>query len=445
MRTRPLLSLAVVCCLYCSLLLPSVCFGVDMTLDLRSAVDFALKNNPSLRSLQKSIETEKFGINAARAERWPRIDLGGGVTRYKFPTPLTPIVISPPITNLANDLPDFEKTIYDGAVSFRVALFRGGRIVRNIRIAETRKALAEDNYGGARQDLVYNVASVYYKILQLQKLAISQEASLKQLEAHQTNIEEFLRAGTVARVDLLRAETEVAHGQNNLLVVRNNLTSAREFFKTLLGIDEQNVTVSLSEEPAVATALPPEDDAIGTALSHRPEYRAITKKKRIAEERIKMAGAKHFPDVYGAGEYSQRSGETTDPKENWYLGLRIAVPIFDGGLIRSEVDRERTELERVREEERALRLSITREVKDALLSIVSAGERVSVARKAIVSAKEAARVERLKYETGAGTSTDVLDAQTALLRAETDSYQATYDRVVGLALLKKTMGEYPAE
>jgi outer membrane protein len=445
MRNKPLSVLLLICCLFFSLFLSSICSGADMTFDLQSAVDFALKNNPSLRSLQRTIDSEKFGVDAARAERWPRVDLGGGVTRYKFPTPLTPIVISPPISNLANDLPDFEKTIYDGAVSFRLPLFRGGRIIRNIRIAEMRKALAEDNYGGGRQDLVYNVASVYYKILQLQKLVISQEASLKQLESHRTNVEEFLRAGTVARVDLLRAETEVAHGQNNLLVVRNNLTSARELFKTLLGIDEQNVTASLSEEPAVAMALPTEDDAIGTALSRRPEYRAVAKKKRIAEERIKMAGAKHFPDVYGAGEYSQRSGETTDPKENWYLSLRLSVPIFDGGLIRSEVNRERTELERVREEERALRLSITREVRDALLSIVSAGERVSVARKAIVSAQEAARVERLKYETGAGTSTDVLDAQTALLRAETDSYQATYDKVVGLALLKKTMGEYPAE
>jgi outer membrane protein len=445
MRSKSVLSSSPLFLLCLFLLLPSLAYGSDMTFDLQSAIGFALKNNPTLRSVQRTIDTEKYGIDAARSERWPRIDFGAGVTRYKYPTPLTPIVITPPITTLATDLPDFERTIYDGSVSFRLALFRGGRIVRNIRIAETRKAVAQDNYSGAQQDLIYNVTSVYYKILQLQNLTTSQEASLKQLETHRANVEDFLRAGSVARIDLLRAETELAHGQDNLLIVRNNVASAMELLKTLLGIDEPGVHISLTQEPPVVAALPSEDDAMRTAIEQRADYRAAAKKERIARERIKIAGAKHLPDVYGAGEYSKRAGETTDFKENWYLGLRLAFPLFDGGLIRSEINREKTELEKVKEEERALRLSITREVKDAFLTVVSADERVAVAEKAIASAREAARIERLKYETGAGTSTDVLDAQTALLRAETDSYQAAYDRVVGRALLKKTMGEYSAE
>jgi outer membrane protein TolC len=37
----------------------------------------------------------------------------------------------------------------------------------------------------------------------------------------------------------------------------------------------------------------------------------------------------------------------------------------------------------------------------------------------------------------------VIDAQTALLRAESDYYQALYDREIALASLRKAMGEYP--
>ena len=65
---------------------------------------------------------------------------------------------------------------------------------------------------------------------------------------------------------------------------------------------------------------------------------------------------------------------------------------------------------------------------------------MSVAQAAIESARETLRVEHLRYVTGAGTTTDVIDAETALLRAETDSCQAAYDREIGLASLRKGMG-----
>jgi outer membrane protein len=64
-----------------------------------------------------------------------------------------------------------------------------------------------------------------------------------------------------------------------------------------------------------------------------------------------------------------------------------------------------------------------------------------VSDKAIETARENLRIERLKYETGAGTSTDVIDAQTALLRAETDYHQAVYDKNIAIASLKRAIGE----
>jgi outer membrane protein len=422
---------------------PSLSPAAERTFDLPSAVQFALKNNPSLRVAQRSIETEKYGIDAARADRMPKIDLGTGVTRYRYPTPLTPIVIQFPFT--AADFPDFVKTIYDGGAAFRLALFRGGRIMRNIHIAETRKALAEDNYVAARQDLVYNVTSVYYKILQLQRLLVSNEASARQIENHRNNVEQFLEAGTVPRVDLLTSDVELAHARQNVLLVRNNLDSAFELLKNLMGMDDPETSISVVEPTPTETSYPTGDEAISMALRQRPDYRALVKKQRIAQERVKMAEARRLPEVSASGEYTKKAGETADAKENWYLGARLTFPLFDGGIIQSEIGREQTELEKVKEEERAARLSIVREVKDARLSVANAVDRIDAAKAAIESAREAVRVELLKYDTGAGTNTDVIDAQTALLRAETDSHQAAYDREVGLALLKKSMGEYSVE
>lgn len=121
--------------------------------------------------------------------------------------------------------------------------------------------------------------------------------------------------------------------------------------------------------------------------------------------------------------------------------MRLSVPIFDGGLIRSEISKEKKEMEKVREEERSLRLDIIREIKDSYLNIENAGERIGVSQKAVEEAKENLRIEVLKYETGSGTSTDVIDSQTMLLRAETDYLQAIYDKNIAIASLRRAIGE----
>ena len=104
------------------------------------------------------------------------------------------------------------------------------------------------------------------------------------------------------------------------------------------------------------------------------------------------------------------------------------------------MNRERAELQKVLEEERSIRLAITREVRDAYLIIIHARERIEVAEKSIESARENARIENLKYQTGAGTNTDYLDAQTDLLKTEADYFRAFFDVEVARASLRKATG-----
>lgn len=121
--------------------------------------------------------------------------------------------------------------------------------------------------------------------------------------------------------------------------------------------------------------------------------------------------------------------------------MRLSIPIFDGGLIRSEISKEKKAMEKVREEERSLRLDIIREIKDSYLNIENAQKRIEVALKAVETVKENLRIEVLKYETGSGTSTDIIDAQTSLLRAEADYLQAIYDKNIAVASLRKAIGQ----
>jgi outer membrane protein len=423
--------------------LPGNASGTEKNSDkytLSRIIRYAMKNSPRIRIAAKDIEAEMYGIDSAKADRMPKIDGGSGITRYRYDYPLTPIVIQPPI-GPGTDFPLFRSTVWDAGLSFRLPLFRGGRLFRGVNVAEMKKAVADDNYRMSKQELVYNISSVFYKIAQLEKLFLSNDASVKQLETHKGNVEVYLKTGVVPKLDLLKTEVELSHAKENRLLVKNSLASSYELLKTLMGMDDMDVSISIAYEKTVSEAYPALAESMDLALSRRPDYKALAKKRLISEEKVKIAEGRRYPDISVGGQYGGLAGSDTGFRENWYYGVKLTMPILDGGSIRSEINREKVQLEKAKEEERSLKHIITREVRDAHLSIANAQERKAVTRKAIESARENLRIELLKYDTGAGMSQDVIDAQTVLLRAETDSYQADFDRETALAYLRKAIGE----
>lgn len=413
-----------------------------ITYSLEDVIAYGLKNNSRIRSARTDIDIETSGLRSAKADRMPRLDLSSGVTKYKYPAPLTPIYGSP---TSGITFPEFDRTLYDAGVSFILPLYRGGRLDRGVAIAELRKSIAEDLFRMDRQELVYNLTSMYYKILQIEKLRQANDESVKQLEAHKKNVELFFKAGTVPKVELLKTDTELAHARQSALITKNALESAYELLKTLMGVEDMNRKIMLAGEAGVDERYPSLDESVNAAFLKRPDYQATTKKLKISEERVGLAQGRRFPALNMVGDFNEKSGTDDDFKENWTLGLRLSMPIFDGGTISADVSRSKMELLKAKEDERALRLEITREVRDAHLSIENAGDRINAASTAVESAKENLRIEQLKYKTGAGTSTDVIDAQTILLRAETDYYQALYDKYIALASLRRAIGEVFAE
>ncbi len=406
--------------------------------DLPSLIEYAVRHNPGLKIAKQNIGIEDQGVKAAQADMMPRIDVTGGYTRYRYPNPLTPIVIER-LPLLPSDIPDFEKNVYDGFATLSVPLFKGGRLVRGVTIAELKRSMARDYHTHNLNDLIYNVTAVYYKIAQLNELLRAFEAQEKGLGAHRRDVELGLKAGTVPKLDLLKADTELAGVTERRIQTRNAIASARELLKSIIGMDDPGeLSLSFGNTSMLSAQVPPGD--FDAALANRPDYKAALTKVRMFEQRVASAKGKRLPDIYASGDWGGRAGDAFAFKENWTLGVRLMLPVFDFGRISSEVEKEQYSLMNAKEEERALRLTIARELRDARTAISNAEERMIVSEKAVASALEQARIEDLRYKAGDNTSTDVINAQTALVRARSDQAQAIFDRHIAIASLNKSMG-----
>ena len=416
----------------------SAVYGADGAMSLKEIAVYALQNNPKLKSAAIDVASEGESVEIAEGERRPRLDAQMAATRSRYDSALTPISGKP---GSGASFPDFSNPVYDAGLSFSLPIYRGGRLTRNVAVARLRQASAGDALSTSREDLLFNIASLYFKILQMEKMKASAEAAVTLMEAQNKDVASFYESGSVPKLDVLKSEVELARARHNVQIVENSLESAFVALKPLMGMEDASARIELAQYQGQIFPFPPEEESITAALSKRSELSAARTRIKIHEERILIADSKKLPSVTLTGDYGGRSADDMSLNENWNASLRMSLPMLDGGIISHETARETREMEKAKEEERALRINIAREVKDARLSVYMAEKRIETLKPAVTAATEALRVERLRFGSGAGSSTDVTDAAVSALRIQNDQSQAVYDRDSGMACLARAMGE----
>lgn len=430
--------LAAVCVSSLIFLAAAAAYGADSAMTLKEMAAYAIKNNPKLKAATIDVAAEGELAEIAEGEQMPRLDAMAAVTRSRYDSPLTPISGKP---GPGATFPDFANPVYDAGLAFSLPVYRGGRLARNVAVARLRQSAAGDMLSMSREDLLFNIASLYFKILQMEKMKVSAEAAVGQMEAHHKDVVSFYTSGSLPRLDVLKSEVELARARHGAYAVENALESAMETLKSLLGMDDASAGLKLADSHDAKFAFPSEQESIATALSRRSELSAARTRVKIFEERALIASGKKLPSVTLTGDYGGRSSDDMRLNENWSASLRMSVPILDGGAISHEAAKETLETQKAREDERAVRISVTREVKDARLSANLAAKRLETLAPAVTAAAEALRVEKVRFSSGAGSSTDVTDAAVALLRIENEQSQAVYDREASLLSLARAMGE----
>jgi outer membrane protein TolC len=123
------------------------------------------------------------------------------------------------------------------------------------------------------------------------------------------------------------------------------------------------------------------------------------------------------------------------------MGVVAEYPIFDGGRIRSQISEQETKFAAQQQQLRKLALQVRLDVETAIINVNSARERVFATKKAIEQSEESFRIEQEKYDLGKGSITDVLDAQSAMLEAQSSYYRSLAEYNIAVAQLGMATGE----
>jgi outer membrane protein TolC len=177
--------------------------------------------------------------------------------------------------------------------------------------------------------------------------------------------------------------------------------------------------------PGVADAATrPASALVAQAVEGRPERRGLLEREAAMRAAADAAIAATHPRVFAvAGVEPARPNarfvpRSDDWRTSWDLGVNVTWSLWDGGRARAEQQAALAQAEAVRHRVREFDALVSIDVRERVLELTAAREAVDASTQAVQAAAEARRVLGERFSAGVATSTEVLDADVALLEAE---------------------------
>jgi outer membrane protein len=281
-----------------------------------------------------------------------------------------------------------------------------------------------------KQEIIYKVTEAYYQVLQTEGIKRVSAQAVKQMQAHLESSEALLKEGMIAPIELNRIKSQLSTLEHNLIKAENGHKLMMYNLNSIMGIDlntELLLENILSYEPCEINL----EDALIQARDNRPEIMNIAQQRRIMEEMVDVAKSNRKPQVILSAE----SGIT-----GWQTMIVAEFSLLDGGINKAKIDQAEINLAQVDQSEQQVQQLIEFEVRSAYLNMKEAEKLIKVVEEGIKNSQESFRIAQVKYNEGIATNTEVIDAQSTLIEAETNHLNALYDYNTARAALVKAMG-----
>jgi outer membrane protein TolC len=407
--------------------------GVQME-SLERAWTEAIASAHRLKASHKTTDSAHEKVSETMAARYPTVSAQGG--HFWLDEAPAAIVSLPGLPTLPVVLDD---QFWAGQVTTTLPLFTSGRIHYGIDAARAGWKAAQAEERRETLDLKLGVAGAYVKVLRAIRAVGVADSNVASLSSHFLNASNLFEKGFVARSDLLASQVVLADARQREIQARNGLDLASANYNRLLVRPLTN-TLRLED---LNSPQPMEDisELTAQAFRQRPELVVLAEHSGALRKQAKSVRASALPSIGVSGSYLHLENSHLQRDHVWMVGVVGSWKIFDSGLTRHKaraVDDEADAADELRAEAMD---GVSLQVRQAWLDMDETHRRLEVTRDAVAQAEENLNVARDRYRTGAGTNTEVLDAETLRIRSLGNHDNAIYDAVMAGFRLRRAVGD----
>jgi len=318
-------------------------------------------------------------------------------------------------------------------------LFDFGRSLSDYRAAKEMALVFKAHTESVKRVATLEFIVAYFNLLEAERMISVFEKETESITSYLNDIENLYREGVVIKNDLLPAKLRLADAKQKLIAARNEREIAAARLNNILALPlREKITAQDMEMPP--PEFPEMDDAWKTAQACRPEVTFYQDQIQASVLSEKARAVGNLPTVFAEGQYLNAENEYQVHQDNFQTVLGAKMDLYDGGLNRAQLLKERSRQMQLKEQKDKLVEDIKFEIEDSYFALKDACEKVTVANDALEQAEENVRVYRVKYNAGSATPTEVLEAITEQTKARTNYYKDDYELKRSYAKLMYSMG-----
>ncbi len=417
------------------------------SLTLQQSVNIALEKNPLRKAAIADAKVTSAGVREARSLLMPHLSFSETASRGNDPV----YVFGTKLRQQRFTTADFALNKLNSPLPFgnfatrlggRWNLFDSFASWHGINQAKQMNEAAGHQLDRMDQEIVFRVVSSYYDVLLAAKELEVAEQSAKTANSIMDRSQARFDSGLTVESDLLTAKVRMAARQQEVIRARNTLEVARAQLNTAMGMPLESpfqITEALAERTLPAPVL---GEVEKQALANRPDLKRIASEEAAQRQSVSMAKSSFGPRVnaFAGWEMDNPTFLAGGGGNNWLGGIEVQIDIFQGGAKRAELSRQRALEEKVVAMKQAASDAVRLEVRRAYYEIDANRQQIEVARAAIAQAQESLRINQDRYDSGLTTITDLLGAEDAARRSQTDYWEAVYHFQTSYANLELASG-----
>jgi outer membrane protein len=408
------------------------------TLTVEEAVAEAVKANDQLRAARFRAEGSEDNARSARGQLLPQLNANNTWQHYD-----SPFVLdlgppgSPPITARNVNTNIFTVSAQQPVLGL---LHRAREFSAAGSAAEASRA----DEANTRSQLAEQVRVNYLRLFEARAAVGIARASIEQLQKQVDDARARYNAGTITKADLLRFETAVANARQQLIQGRTAELTSRQSLLTLLARNPEDPSIEFVEpldlEKEAAAQVPgTTDELINRALADRPEVARAGKEAEAARASGQARMLALLPEVDVQAAYSNVRGQIFQPENSFFIGVVANWPFWTWGSRWYGARSAQRQADAADALHSDTRKQVALDVSSKYVLLQAQFVAVQVAETAIASADEAYRVTSAQVSAGTATTTDLLDAQSALTTARLNLARAQYERAVARVQLDRAV------
>lgn len=397
--------------------------------DLQTCLDYAKKNNITLRSLRYDERSSEQDLLLAKAAKLPSLSASLRQT----------VINSKNANPVVGGFQTQANISGNYGLSSSWILYNGGYLNNDIKQKNVLQNVANLNVQQAENDITLQITQAFLNILLAKENIVYIEDLVNTSTAQLQQGKQRFDAGSISRKDYLQLEATLANDQYNLINARNTLRQNLITLKQLLQIPSSTGFDVVQPDTLIAAqTIPSLQDAENTALATRPEIKAGELGVQSAQLELEKAKAGAKPTVsLGAGLTSGYS-DNQDQKyfsqlnNNFYqtAGLTVAIPIFSNRVNKTNIEKSKIQIEQARLSLQGTKTTLDQAVEQSYIDVLNAQAQLTAAETQWRTNQESYHITNEQLRLGALNTVDLLTQKNLYVQALQAYIQAKYSSIL---------------